>query len=37
VAPETRPRIREQSLFIEEQSDRITFNRFSGVPQIVPK
>jgi prepilin-type N-terminal cleavage/methylation domain-containing protein len=30
-------RIREQSLFIEEQSDRITFNRFSGVPQIVPK
>ena len=31
------PRIRDQSLFIDEQSDRITFNRFTGVPGIVPK
>jgi prepilin-type N-terminal cleavage/methylation domain-containing protein len=30
-------RIRDQSAFIEEQSDRITFNRFTGVPGIVPK
>lgn len=31
------PRIRDQSLFIDEQSDRITFNRFTGVPGVVPK
>jgi hypothetical protein len=31
------PRIRDQSLFVEEQSDRITFNRFTGVPGVVPK
>ena len=31
------PRIADQSLFIDEQSDRITFNRFTGVPGIVPK
>jgi prepilin-type N-terminal cleavage/methylation domain-containing protein len=31
------PRIRDQSLFIDEQSDRITFNRFTGVSGIVPK
>jgi prepilin-type N-terminal cleavage/methylation domain-containing protein len=30
-------RIADQSLFIDEQSDRITFNRFTGVPGIVPK
>jgi hypothetical protein len=33
----TPPRIADQSLFIEEQSDRITFNRFTGVPGVVPK
>ena len=31
------PRIRDQSLFIEEQSDRITFNRYTGVPGIGTK
>ena len=31
------PRVRDQTSFIEEQSDRITFNRYSGVPGIVPK
>ncbi len=30
-------RIRDLSAFVEEQSDRITFNRFTGVPGIVPK
>ena len=31
------PRIRDQSLFIEEQADRITFNRFTGVPGLMAK
>jgi hypothetical protein len=31
------PRVRDQSSFIDEQSDRITFNRYTGVPGIVPK
>jgi len=31
------PRIRDQSLFIEEQADRITFNRYTGVPGIISK
>jgi type II secretory pathway pseudopilin PulG len=31
------PRVRDISRFVSEQSERITFNRFSGVPQIVPK
>jgi prepilin-type N-terminal cleavage/methylation domain-containing protein len=31
------PRIRDQSLFIEEQADRITFNRYTGVPGIMTK
>jgi len=30
-------RIRDQSLFIEEQSDRITFNRYTGVPGLLQK
>ena len=31
------PRIRDQSLFIEEQADRITFNRYTGVPGLMAK
>ena len=31
------PRIRDQSLFIEEQADRVTFNRYTGVPGIGTK
>ena len=31
------PRIRDQSLFVEEQADRITFNRYTGVPGIMTK
>jgi prepilin-type N-terminal cleavage/methylation domain-containing protein len=31
------PRVRDQTSFIDEQSDRITFNRYTGVPGIVPK
>ena len=31
------PRVRDQSSFIDEQSDRITFNRYTGVPGVVPK
>ncbi len=30
-------RSRDQSLFIEEQADIITFNRFTGVPGVVPR
>ncbi|MBM4100257.1 MAG: prepilin-type N-terminal cleavage/methylation domain-containing protein [Planctomycetes bacterium] len=30
-------RVRDQSSFIDEQSDRITFNRYTGVPGVVPK
>ena len=30
-------RIRDQSLFIEEQSDRIVFNRYTGVPGLLQK
>lgn len=30
-------RVRDQSLFVEEQSDRITFNRYTGVPGIVSR
>jgi hypothetical protein len=28
---------RAQSLFIDEQADRITFNRYTGVPGIATK
>jgi len=31
------PRVRDQSSFIDEQSDRITFNRYTGMPGVVPK
>ena len=31
------PRVRDQSSFIDERSDRITFNRYTGVPGVVPK
>ena len=30
-------RVRDQSLFIDEQADRITFNRYTGVPGIATK
>jgi hypothetical protein len=39
ITPEAKasPRSSDQTLFIEEQSDIISFNRFTGVPGLVPK